>query len=288
MRIGLMTPGVSRPRGQANDWEATCTVADLSAIAGAADSLGIHHLTCSDHVAVPEQAAKDRGGTYWDPAATLAYLAAHTSRIKLATHVLVIGYRHPLQVIKQFGTLDRLSGGRLILGLGVGSLREEFDLLGAEFADRGDVASETVRAIRKGWGDGVAEFHGKYFDYSGLIMDPTPVQQRIPIWFGGRTRRSLRRAVESGDGWVPFGLELSAVHRMLAGFDLPTGFDVALAGERLDPINRREEVLDHIGRMEEAGATLVNASMHSSGPDEFIEQMTSLVEAVGGSSTGEA
>jgi alkanesulfonate monooxygenase SsuD/methylene tetrahydromethanopterin reductase-like flavin-dependent oxidoreductase (luciferase family) len=106
-------------------------------VAQAADQLGYHHLTCSEHVAVPVAAVARRGSAYWDPLATLAFLAARTTAIRLATHVLVLGYHHPLAIAKRYGTLDRLSNGRLILGLGVGTLAEEFDLLGAPFADRG-------------------------------------------------------------------------------------------------------------------------------------------------------
>src|SRR5580693_6274655 len=117
MRFGIMTPVVFQPPGQANPWEADGDVEDIAAIARAADELGYHHLTCSEHVGIPEASAGRRGAVYWDPLATLGFLAAQTTRIRLATHVLVLGYHHPLALVKRYGTLDRLSGGRLVLGL---------------------------------------------------------------------------------------------------------------------------------------------------------------------------
>ncbi len=102
-----------------------------------AEGLGYYHLTCSEHVVIPTDVAPERGSRYWDPLATFGYLAAVTSRIRLATNVLVLGYHHPLEIAKRYGTLDQVCAGRLVLGLGVGSLEEEFDLLGAPFGDRG-------------------------------------------------------------------------------------------------------------------------------------------------------
>ncbi|MER6893154.1 LLM class flavin-dependent oxidoreductase, partial [Amycolatopsis sp. NPDC000740] len=127
MDIGLVSPVVTRLPGDPNAWEDTAGIEDLARIAETADRLGFDHLTCSEHVAVPVAVAEQRGSTYWDPLATFGFLAARTSRIRLVTQVLVLGYHHPLEIAKRYGTLDTVSGGRLVLGLGVGSLREEFD-----------------------------------------------------------------------------------------------------------------------------------------------------------------
>lgn len=125
MRVGIVTPVVAQPPPGTAAWERDAGIAEIGRIAEAADRLGYHHVTCSEHVAVPAGAAERRGGVYWDPLATFGYLAARTSRIRLATQVLVLGYHHPLAIAKRYGTLDRVSGGRLVLGLGVGSLEEE-------------------------------------------------------------------------------------------------------------------------------------------------------------------
>src|SRR5207253_10069796 len=151
IRYGIVTPVLTRLPGAHARWERDAGFEDVVAVARAADRLGYHHLTCSEHVAVPRDVASVRGATYWDPLATFGYLAACTSRIALATYVIVLGYHHPLEIAKRYGTLDRVSGGRLVLGVGVGTLREEFDLLGAEFDDRAARADESLRALRASW-----------------------------------------------------------------------------------------------------------------------------------------
>ena len=148
MKLGIVTPALTLlPRAHAT-WEETATLAQVVDVVQEAERLGYHHCTCSEHVVVPVDVAAERGGRYWDPLATFGYLAAVTTSIRLATHVLVLGYHHPLAIAKRYGTLDVVSDGRLILGVGVGSLEEEFDLLGAPFPDRGARADDAMRALR--------------------------------------------------------------------------------------------------------------------------------------------
>src|SRR3954447_11431082 len=135
LKLGIVTPVLTLlPRAHAT-WEETGTFADVTAIVQEAERLGHHHRTCPQHVGIPVDVAATRGGRYWDPLPTFGALSAHTSTIRFATHVLVLGYHHPLAIAKRYGTLDAISNGRVILGVGVGSLREEFDLLGAPFDD---------------------------------------------------------------------------------------------------------------------------------------------------------
>ncbi len=148
MHLGIVTPVLIQHPSTRSEWEASADIGEIATVAATADRLGFHHLTCSEHVAVPEEIAAERGGTYWDPLATLGFLAARTSRILLATQVLVLGYHHPLEIAKRYGTLDRVSNGRLILGLGVGTLKQEFDLINAPFADRGARADDALAALR--------------------------------------------------------------------------------------------------------------------------------------------
>src|SRR3984893_4886676 len=196
MKLGVVTPVVTRLPGAHAAWEETAGIDEIARVAVEAERLGYHHLTCSEDVALPAAVAETRGATYWDPLPTFGYLAARTTTIRLATHVLVLGYHHPLAIAKRYGTLDRVSGGRLVLGVGVGSLREEFDLLGAEFEGRGDRAGDAIRALRASLSTEHLEFHGDHYRYSGFVLSPCAVRQRVPIWVGGRTYRSLRRAVE--------------------------------------------------------------------------------------------
>jgi probable F420-dependent oxidoreductase len=216
MRFGLTTPVVTMvPRTHAA-WERDAGVAEIRQIAMAADRLGYSHLSCSEHVGIPiDIADQHRGSRYYDPAATLGYIAACTSRLRLLTHVLVLPYHHPLAVAKTYGTLDRLSGGRVILGVGVGSLREEFELLGIDFPGRGARYEDALRALRAALGKTEPSYAGSHYRFAGFRIDPCAVQARVPIWIGGRSPRSLRRALALGDGWDPFGLTLDQLRGML-------------------------------------------------------------------------
>jgi probable F420-dependent oxidoreductase len=273
VRLGIVTPVVTLlPRAHAR-WEETGTADDVVAIAQAADRLGFHHLTCSEHVAVPTDVAAIRGGRYWDPAVTLGFLAAHTATIRLATHVLVLGYHHPLEIAKQYGTLDVVSGGRLILGVGVGSLREEFDLLGAPFDDRGPRADDALATVRAALSRREPEA------FPGWIVDPCAVQDRVPIWVGGRTPRSLRRAVTLADGWAPFGFSVDELAELLRRTERPGGFEVVLAPEPpVDPSGAPEATAEQIRVWTDAGATILNLRFMHHSPAHYVEQLEAMVE----------
>lgn len=266
MRFGLSTPVVTMvPRGHA-EWERGAGVAEISHLAEAADRLGYSHLSCSEHVGIPVAVAdQHRGSRYYEPATTLGFLAARTTRIGLLTHVLVLPYHHPLAVAKTYGTLDHLSGGRVILGVGVGSLREEFDLLGVDFEGRGARYEDGLRALRAALGSAQPEYEGTHYRFAGFRIDPCAVQPRLPIWIGGRSPRSLRRALELGDGWDPFGLSLDQLAAMLGrardGREWPAGFDVVLSPERplaLDTAADVDQARGIVAAYAAAGATALN------------------------------
>ncbi|HIW69289.1 MAG TPA: TIGR03619 family F420-dependent LLM class oxidoreductase [Candidatus Dietzia intestinipullorum] len=279
MRIGLFTPVVVQHPGSSSPWEATATVDDLSRIAETADRLGYHYMTCSEHVAVPTDVVAERGGTYWDPLATFGFLAARTNRIAFATQVLVLGYHHPLEVAKRYGTLDVVSGGRLILGVGVGSLREEFDLLGARFDGRGPVADDAMRALRASLGQREPRYSGEHFDFSDITVSPAAVQRRVPLWVGGRSLRSLRRATGLGDGWVPFGLDHDAIAGMLARVDVPNGFEVVLStGAPLDPMADPTACHAALDSVRGIGATVATATLTARSAEHYCEQVEALAE----------
>lgn len=279
MKIGLVLPVVVQHPSARAEWERDAGIDEVARIGAAADRLGYHHIACSEHVAVPQEIAVERGGTYWDPLSTLGFVAAHTSRIRLATQVLVLGYHHPLEIAKRYGTLDRISGGRIVLGLGVGSLREEFDLLGAPFEDRGARADDAIRALRSSLSEHLPSYSGTFYSYDGFVVEPHATQARVPLWIGGRTRRSLRRAAEFGDGWVPFGLSVDELRTMLDAADLPSGFDLVLnSGRRLDPLGDRDATLRSIARVSEAGATILGISLVSTDAEHYCDQLGELRE----------
>jgi probable F420-dependent oxidoreductase len=284
MRLGIITPIVIVLPRSHNAWEIDATVDDLVAIAQAADRLGYHHLTASEHVAVPVDVEARRGQRYWDALATLSFLAAVTERVRLATNMVVLPYHHPLEIVKHYGTLDRLSGGRLVLGVGVGSLREEFTLLDKPFAGRGELADDAIRAVRAAWGEREPRYDGTHFSFADVVVDPTAVQSRVPIWVGGRTQRSLRRAVELGDAWVPFLLGPDEVRGMLdrardteAWTARVEPLDVALWPEpALDPLQEPDRIREQADVHLAAGATILNYRFPSRSVAHHLEQMEAL------------
>jgi len=278
MRLSVVTPVVTRVPGSHARWEEDAGMAELVEIARAADRLGYHHLTCSEHVGIPTEVAKVRGATYWDPLATFGYLAAVTERVRLATYVLVLGYHHPLAIAKRYGTLDVVSGGRLILGVGVGSLREEFELLDAPFADRGARADDALVALRASLSQEQPAYNGPHYDYGGFVVRPCAVQARVPLWVGGRTRRSLRRAAALADGWAPFGVSAAQVAAWVADVERPDGFELVISPERaLDPSDRASACTETLGELAEAGTTIVAARVVHHSLAHYLEQLEALV-----------
>ncbi|HTY27992.1 MAG TPA: TIGR03619 family F420-dependent LLM class oxidoreductase, partial [Mycobacterium sp.] len=217
-----------------------------------------------------------RGLTYWDPLSTFGFLAAHTSRIRLTTSVVVLGYHHPLEIAKRFGTLDRLSEGRLVLGVGVGSLAEEFDLLGAEFNSRGERADDAIRALRASLSNTRPSYHGTHYRFGGVAVEPCAVQDRVPIWVGGRTLRSLRRAASLADGWIPFGLSTNELQTMLARVDIPAGFETVLPAGPLDPGADPDRTTQQLTTLRDVGATVVTATVSARSVDHYCDQLAAL------------
>ncbi|WP_406405417.1 LLM class F420-dependent oxidoreductase [Streptomyces sp. NBC_00879] len=202
----MQLPVQSQSTIYAEPWEAAAGAEDLAEIARAADRAGFAYLATCDHVAIPRRLADAMSTVWYDPVATLAFLAGITERVLLLSHVAVVGLRHPLVSAKQYATLDHLSGGRLILGVGAGHVQEEFEALGVDFAARGAVLDETIDALRAALGEEeFPEFAGERFSFSGLGQRPRPTQRRIPLWVGGSSPAAVRRAAVRGDGWLPQG-----------------------------------------------------------------------------------
>ena len=298
MRFGLTTPVVTLvPRTHAG-WEIAAGPDELRQIATTADRLGYDYLSCSEHVAIPRAVAEVRGGRYYEPAATLGYVAAMTRSIRLLTHVIVLPYHHPLEVAKRYGTLDRLSNGRVILGVGVGSLEPEFRLLGADFAGRGPRYEDALRALRAALGRREPAYRGTHYEFADVIVDPCAVQTRLPIWIGGRSARSLRRALELADGWDPFGLSFETLAALLArAREWPQWgarrepFDIVLTPETPLQLDEPARVVDTLAAYARIGATAMNLRFvhHSLAHylellDQFAGEIRSMYAAAEGRS----
>ena len=143
-------------------------------------------------------------GSMPDPLIMLAYLAAHTERVRLGTAMLVLPQRHPILLAKELATLDQYAEGRLTLGIGVGWVREEVEVLGQDFGDRGRRCDEWIEVMRALWSEGLSEYRGRYFDFEGIVSAPKPFQRGgIPIMVGGHTPFAARRAGRYGNEFYP-------------------------------------------------------------------------------------
>ncbi len=139
-----------------------------------------------------------------DPYVALSFAAAATTQLRVQTNIAVLAYRNPFLTAKAVASLDVLSGGRVILGVAAGYLKGEFEALGADFEERNERTDEAIRMIRRAWSEDGIALEGRGFRDAGNSMRPRPVQQLPPIWVGGNSRRAIRRAVDLGDGWIPF------------------------------------------------------------------------------------
>jgi probable F420-dependent oxidoreductase len=212
MKIGIRIPAAG-PRA---------AIEHIARAACWAEELGFHSIWVSDHVVLPERVSSaypyDPAGrwpyaadTPWlDPLLALGFAASVAPSVALGTSVLVAPLRHPVLLAKQVSTLDFLSGGRVILGLGAGWMKEEFDIVqpGAPFERRGACAAEMVALMRALWTGDSVDFAGDFYEVRGCRMHPRPVQARIPVVWGGHSEAALRRVVTSGDGWHPTQLDL--------------------------------------------------------------------------------
>jgi probable F420-dependent oxidoreductase len=196
---------------------ASVTASDLVRFAQQAEALGFYCLTIADHVIVPREISvpypytvdgKYPGtGYHLETLMTMGFLAGATRRIRFATSVLIAPYRNPIVTAKMLASLDVLSNGRLIVGVGVGWMKEEFENLQApDFDQRGNVTDEYIQAFRELWTSDDPQFSGKHCSFSNLLFLPKPVQKpAIPIWIGGHSKQAIRRAARLGDGWHPIG-----------------------------------------------------------------------------------
>jgi probable F420-dependent oxidoreductase len=169
-----------------------------------AEELGYDSVWVSDHVVVPRANIPNFGEIVFDPLITLGVVAGATARVQLGTTVLIIPYRNAVVTAKMVSSLDALSGGRVVLGIGAGWVAAESAMLSVPFAERGPMTDEYLRAMRELWTSPAPSFSGRYTQFTDVVFEPKPIQKpHPPIWVGGHSRAALRRAVEFGATWHP-------------------------------------------------------------------------------------
>jgi probable F420-dependent oxidoreductase len=242
-----------------------------------AETLGFSDVWVSDHVAIP--AAQDYPSPYlYDPLMTLAWAAAATSRIGLGTSVLVLPQHPPLWLANALASLDRLSDGRLTIGVGVGWSEAEFVALGQDFHTRGPRTDEIIEALRACWRDDPTSYAGAYYRVDEMRVLPKPAHE-IPIWVGGSSEPAYRRAVELGDGFQAIGLTPDAARAVVERIrrdrpdpsftiSLRTGWDP----QGMDPDDIRREC----GEFEAVGIQYVVSAPWRSDLDDWLRSMELL------------
>lgn len=204
-----------------------------------AESAGFESVWAGEHVVLPDPQVPPSPMAPQDPAldplVALTWAASATSTLKVATGIMILPQRNPVVLAKQVASLDVVSGGRLVLGIGAGYLEAEFQAIGANFGDRGAVTDEYLAAMKHLWYDEHPEFHGRFVDFAGIDAYPRPVQRPIPIVVGGHSGPAFRRAVAHGHGWYGFAL---------------TPEDTAVALEGLREAAKRVERPAELGELE--------------------------------------
>ncbi len=234
------------------------TAATIRECAVAAERLGYDAVFVSDHLCIPPDQTEGSGGRYLDVLATLAFLAGVTQRIRLGISVLVLPYRPPVLTAKLIATIQELSAQRMIIGVGSGWMKPEFEALGVDFKQRGAITTETLRVIRHLFAHEAEPYQGKLVSFPAFVFKPRP--QRPPIWIGGNGANAVARVIEFGDGWHPMlraaemGPAIARVRSEAAAKGKTSLEIVARCGFPLDDMPRTR---DRLALYEQAGVTYV-------------------------------
>jgi len=173
------------------------------------ESLGFHALLTSDHIVTTADVQERYPAPFYEPLTTLGYLAAASDRLLIGTTVMIVPYRHPLEVARALANVDQLSGGRCIFGVGVGWATQEFAALGVPFNRRGAMTNEYLAAMKAAWANETASFKGEFVAFDDVFTAPLPVQRpHPPIWVGGASDAAVLRAIRQGDAWHPIRIKM--------------------------------------------------------------------------------
>jgi probable F420-dependent oxidoreductase len=271
-------------------------------VAQKAEALGFDSVWVVDHLIMPEVHVDKFSAAVYEPLTVLSFVAAATKKIKLGTSVIILPYRHPMEVAKIVSTLDVLSGGRVIFGAAAGWMEEEFDVLGVPFKERGSRSDEYLKLMKELWTSERPNFHGRYYQVANIRFEPKPVQRpHPPIWVGGASQPAIRRAVDLGDGWHPVGLspeQLRAGLEYLRAYAREKGRDPAtieisvrlrlsftedaVARERNGLVGSADEIVARIKEYERLGVStvLLDASFSFLPKDALLALMERIAREI--------
>jgi probable F420-dependent oxidoreductase len=283
----------------------------IGACAEAAERHGIDAVFVTDHPAPDETWIRRGGHPTVDPFVALSFAAAATTRLRLHTNLLVLGYRNPFLAAKAVASLDVLSSGRVTLGVGVGYLEAEFDALGGDYGQRAAVADDALEAMKHAWSGEPVHRDGRSYRAAGTVVRPSPAQQpHPPIWVGGNSVAAMRRVVRHGQGWSPMpsprsaaphlgtpGIEgvdelatrIRRLHQMMEDAGRTDPVDIAViprtmagfaSGGKGAGSWSSESVLDEIGQLRRAGGTALVANLPGVELPAYLEALERLATEV--------
>lgn len=277
MKFQTDLPGLHRYPPIFRTWQAELRPADYQLIARTADELGFDAIAVSEHIVMPAEDV-ELMGSYWTHAFTaMSFIAGATSEIAVTAAVMVLPYQHPVTLAKAIATLDVLSGGRVIVSVGVGHTEREFEMLGVPFHERGRIADDSLAAMIELWTSPDPRHHSAYVDFEGVVFEPKPVQRpHPPVWIGGNSHAAMRRAARH-DGWMPWLITVDQLPECLDYIRSQPGFDdrshpfevsMGVTNVAVDedhrPVERdarheaprgTQAIIDAIGELAEAGVT---------------------------------
>src|SRR6266851_560623 len=190
----------------------------LAAVARAAEEAGFDSFWGGEHIALPDQAPMPQRTVFVDLGVTMAFAAAHTRTLRFGTGIMILPLRNPVVLAKQLASVDVLSDGRLIFGVGISNIEGEYNAVGMPFDHKGKRAEEAIALMKALWSMERAEFHGRFFSIEGVRAEPRPIQKpHPPIIFGGKSTYAFSRTARLGDGWFGYGLDLEATANCIKG-----------------------------------------------------------------------
>jgi probable F420-dependent oxidoreductase len=257
------------------------SAAAITELARAAEAGGYDAVYVTEHP-FPDARWLETGGHHaLDPFVALSFAAAATERIRLHTNLVVLAYRNPFLAAKSIASLDVLSGGRTIIGIGAGYLEGEFRALGSDHARRNELTDEAIRAMTAAWSGAEIRYEGEGFSAEGNLMLPRPVQlPRPPLWIGGNSRRAMRRVVELADGWSPMPTPGAAI----ATDRLKTA-NIETVGDLAGRIAELRQMFADAGREDEPAVAFTPPSMlmtrkgESISSELFVDEAGQLADA---------
>jgi alkanesulfonate monooxygenase SsuD/methylene tetrahydromethanopterin reductase-like flavin-dependent oxidoreductase (luciferase family) len=286
--FGIQLPIQAQSNYFVEPWERAAGPAEMAAVAVAADRSGFFYVGVCDHVAIPTELVPAMGAIWYDTVATLGWVAAQTSSTRLLSSVFNVTYRHPLVTANAFATLDRLSDGRAILGVGAGHVEKEFAAVGADYSTRGRDTDAALAVIDRA-------LRGEPID--GVEVEPRAVQQpRPPIWIGGSAPAAVRRAARLADGWLPQGTPLDQMPPLVELYrsqrpdgtgDIGAISDWIYVGEPGWDLGRKavtgspEQVAESLRAWAEVGVNHLQVRFPSRSAQELIDQVEQFGATVG-------